>query len=90
MEQYTQTKEKLMVDQTQSEILEVQSKNKAMDFDRERRQKKIKNNLELHQDTQNTIKSMVDKLTSLDKSKHEVELEIKKVIGNFFSQTTVK
>ena len=68
----------------------VQSRNKAMRFDREKRQKKIKDNLELHQDTQNTIKSMVDKLTSLDKSKHEVESEIKKVIGNFFSQPTVK
>jgi hypothetical protein len=33
---------------------------------------------------------MVDKLTSLDKSKHEVELEIKKVIGNFFSQPIAK
>ena len=68
----------------------VQSRNKAMRFDREKRQKKIKDNLELHQDTQNTIKSMDDRLTSLDKSKHEVELEIKKVIGNFFSQPTVK
>ena len=68
----------------------VQSRNKAMQFDREKRQKKIKDNLELHQDTQNTIKSMVDQLTSLDKSKHEVESEIKKVIGNFFSQPTVK
>jgi len=68
----------------------VQSRNKAMQFDREKKQKKIKDNLELHQDTQNTIKSMVDKLTSLDKSKHEVESEIKKVIGNFFSQPTVK
>ena len=68
----------------------VQSRNKAMRFDREKRQKKIKDNLELHQDTQNTIKSMVDRLTSLDKSKHEVELEIKKVIGNFFSQPIAK
>ena len=68
----------------------VQSRNKAMRFDREKRQKKIKDNLELHQDTQNTIKSMVYKLTSLDKSKHEVESEIKKVIGNFFSQPTAK
>ena len=68
----------------------VQSRNKAMQFYREKRQKKIKDNLELHQDTQNTIKSMVDKLTSLDKSKHEVESEIKKVIGNFFSQPTAK
>ena len=68
----------------------VQSRNKAMNFDREKKHKIIKNNLKLHQDTQNTIKSMVDKLTSLDKSKHEVESEIKKVIGNFFSQPTVK
>ena len=68
----------------------VQSRNKAMQFDREKKQKKIKDNLELHQDTQNTIKSMVDKLTSLDKSKHEVESEIKKIIGNFFSQPTAK
>ena len=79
-----------MVDQTQLEILEVQSKNKAMNFDREKKHKIIKDNLKLHQDTQNTIKSMVDKLTSLNKSKHEVESEIKKVIGNFFSQPTVK
>ena len=68
----------------------VQSRNKAMNFDRVQRQKKIKDNLELHQNTQNTIKGMVDKLTSLDKSKHEVESEIKKIIGNFFSQPTVK
>ena len=44
----------------------VQSRNKAMQFDREKRQKKIKDNLELHQDTQNTIKGMVDKLTNLN------------------------
>jgi hypothetical protein len=84
-----QTKEKLMAEQTDAHDF-VQSRNKAMRFDREKRQKKIKDNLELHQDTQNTIKSMVDKLTSLDKSKHEVESEIKKVIGNFFSQPTAK
>ena len=84
-----QTKEKLMAEQTDAHDY-VQSRNKAMRFDREKRQKKIKDNLELHQDTQNTIKSMVDKLTSLDKSKHEVESEIKKVIGNFFSQPTAK
>ena len=84
-----QTKEKIMAEQTDAHDF-VQSRNKAMRFDREKRQKKIKDNLELHQDTQNTIKSMVDKLTSLDKSKHEVESEIKKVIGNFFSQPTVK
>jgi hypothetical protein len=84
-----QTKEKLMAEQTDAHDF-VQSRNKAMRFDREKRQKKIKDNLELHQDTQNTIKNMVDKLTSLDKSKHEVELEIKKVIGNFFSQPTAK
>ena len=84
-----QTKEKIMAEQTDAHDF-VQSRNKAMQFDREKRQKKIKDNLELHQDTQNTIKSMVDRLTSLDKSKHEVELEIKKVIGNFFSQPIAK
>jgi hypothetical protein len=84
-----QTKEKLMAEQTDAHNF-VQSRNKAMQFDREKRQKKIKDNLELHQDTQNTIKGMVDKLTSLNKSTDEVELEIKKVIRNFFSQPTVK
>jgi len=79
-----------MVDQTQPEILEVQSRNKAKNFDREKRHKIIKDTLELHQDTQNTIKNMADKLTSLNKSAHEVKLEIKKVIGNFFSQSTTK
>ena len=79
-----------MVDQTQPEILEVQSKNKAMNFDRVQRQKKIKDNLELHQDTQNTINSMVDKLTSLNKSADEVEENLKKTIQDFFSQPTAK
>ena len=80
-----------MVDQTRGdEILEVQSRNKAIRFDREKRQKKIKDNLELHQDTQNTIKSMADKLTSLNKSADEVEENLKKTIKNFFSQPTVK
>jgi len=80
-----------MVDQTREpEILEVQSRNKAIRFDREKRQKKIKDNLELHQDTQNTIKSMVDKLTSLNKSADEIEVNLKKTIKDFFSQPTVK
>ena len=56
----------------------VQSRNKAMRFDREKRQKKIKDNLELHQDTRNTIKGMADKLTSLNKSADEVEENLKK------------
>jgi hypothetical protein len=77
-----QSKEKLMAEQTDAHDF-VQSRNKAMQFDREKRQKKIKDNLELHQDTQNTIKGMVDKLTSLNKSADEVELEIKKVIRIF-------
>jgi len=68
----------------------VQSRNKAMRFDREKRQKKIKDNLELHQDTQNTIKGMADKLTSLNKSADEVEENLKKTIKDFFSQPTVK
>ena len=68
----------------------VQSRNKAMNFDRVQRQKKIKDNLELHQDTKNTIKGMVDKLTSLNKSADEVEENLKKTIKDFFSQPTVK
>ena len=68
----------------------VQSRNKAMNFDRVQRQKKIKDNLELHQDTQNTIKGMVDKLTSLNKSADEVEANLKKTIQDFFSQPTAK
>ena len=67
----------------------VQSRNKAMRFDREKRQKKIKDNLELHKDTQNTIKSMADKLTSLNKSADEVEENLKKTIKDFFSQPDV-
>jgi len=68
----------------------VQSRNKAMNFDRVQRQKKIKDNLELHQNTQNTIKGMVDKLTSLNKSADEIEVNLKKTIKDFFSQPTVK
>ena len=68
----------------------VQSRNKAMRFDREKRQKKIKDNLELHQNTQNTIKGMVDKLTSLNKSADEVEANLKKTIQDFFSQPIAK
>ena len=68
----------------------VQSRNKAMNFDRVQRQKKIKDNLELHQDTKNTIKGMVDKLTSLNKSADEIEENLKKTIQDFFSQPTVK
>ena len=84
-----QTKEKLMAEQTDAHDF-VQSRNKAMNFDRVQRQKKIKDNLELHQNTQNTIKGMVDKLTSLNKSADEVEENLKKTIKDFFSQPTVK
>ena len=84
-----QTKEKLMAEQTDAHDY-VQSRNKAMQFDREKRQKKIKDNLELHQNTQNTIKSMADKLTSLNKSADEVEENLKKTIKDFFSQPTTK
>ena len=84
-----QTKEKLMAEQTDAHDF-VQSRNKAMQFDREKRQKKIKDNLELHKDTQNTIKSMADKLTSLNKSADEVEANLKKTIQDFFSQPTAK
>jgi hypothetical protein len=84
-----QTKEKLMAEQTDAHDF-VQSRNKAMNFDRVQRQKKIKDNLELHQNTQNTIKGMVDKLTSLNKSADEIEVNLKKTIKDFFSQPTVK
>jgi hypothetical protein len=84
-----QTKEKLMAEQTDAHDY-VQSRNKAMNFDRVQRKKKIKDNLELHQDTKNTIKGMVDKLTSLNKSADEVEENLKKTIKDFFSQPTVK
>ena len=68
----------------------VQSRNRAMQFDREKRQKKIKDNLELHKDTRDTIKSMAEKLTSLNKSADEVEENLKKTIQDFFSQPTTK
>jgi len=68
----------------------VQSRNKAMKFDREKRQSEIKNSLELSKETQYTIKSMADKLTSLNKSADEVEENLKKTIKDFFSQPTVK
>jgi len=84
-----QTKEKLMAEQTDAHDY-VQSRNKAINFDRVQRQKKIKDNLELHQNTQNTIKGMVDKLTSLNKSADEIEVNLKKTIKDFFSQPTVK
>jgi hypothetical protein len=78
-----QTKEKLMAEQTDAHNF-VQSRNKAIQFDREKRQKKIKDNLELHQNTQNTIKSMAEKLTSLNKSADEVEANLKKNYSRFF------
>ena len=80
-----------MVDQTREpEILEVQSRNKAIQFDREQRQERIKINLELHKDTQNKIKSVMDKLVNDNKqSEEEAKQNIKNICTSFFSETKV-
>jgi len=80
-----------MVDQTREpEILEVQSRNKAIQFDREQRQERIKVNLELHKDTQNKIKSVMDKLVNDNKqSEEEAKQNIKNICTSFFSETKV-
>jgi len=80
-----------MVDQTREpEIFEVQSRNKAVKFDREQRQKRIKINLELHKDTQNKIKSVMDKLVNDNKqSEEEAKQNIKNICTSFFSETKV-
>jgi len=82
------TKEKTMVDQTQPEILEVQSRNKAIKFDREKKQKQIKSSFELNQSTQNKIKDMAKKLIDSHKTTEEIDKELKKVINDFFSGST--
>jgi len=80
-----------MVDQTREpEILEVQSRNKAIQFDREQRQERIKVNLELLKDTQNKIKSVMDKLVNDNKqSEEEAKQNIKNICTSFFSETKV-
>ena len=80
-----------MVDQTREpEILEVQSRNKAIQFDREKRQERIKVNLELHKDTQNKIKSVMNKLVNDNKqSEEEAKQNIKNICTSFFSETKV-
>ncbi len=77
-----------MVDQTQPEILEVQSRNKAISFDREKKQKQIKSSFELNQSTQNKIKDMAKKLIASHKTSEEIDKELKKVINDFFSSST--
>ena len=77
-----------MVDQTQPEILEVQSQNKAIKFDREKKQKQIKSSFELNQSTQNKIKDMAKKLIDSHKTTEEIDKELKKVINDFFSGST--
>ena len=77
-----------MVDQTQPEILEVQSRNKAIQFDREKKQKQIKSSFELNQSTQNKIKDMAKKLIDSHKTSEEIDKELKKVINDFFSSST--
>ena len=78
-----------MVDQTRGdEILEVQSRNKAIRFDREKKQKQIKSSFELHKDTQKKITDMSKKLIASHKTSEEIDKELKKVINNFFSGST--
>ena len=76
-----------MVDQTQPEILEVQSQNKAIKFDRDKKQKQIKSSFELNQSTQNKIKDMAKKLIDSHKTSEEIDKELKKVINDFFSSS---
>jgi len=86
-----QTKEKVMVDQTREpEILEVQSRNKAIQFDREQRQGKIKSSLELNKETQSTILSMNNAISNDYKSIAEKKEKIKQTIHQFFSQPMTK
>jgi len=77
-----------MVDQTQQDILEVQSQNKAIKFDRDKKQKQIKSSFELNQSTQNKIKDMAKKLIDSHKTSEEIDKELKKVINDFFSSST--
>ena len=77
-----------MVDQTQLDILEVQSQNKAIKFDRDKKQKQIKSSFELNQSTQNKIKDMAKKLIDSHKTSEEIDKELKKVINDFFSSST--
>jgi len=80
-----------MVDQTRGdEILEVQSRNKAIKFDREQRQGKIKSSLELNKETQSTILSMNNAISNDYKSIAEKKEKIKQTIHQFFSQPMTK
>ena len=68
----------------------VQSRNKAMRFDREKKQKQkqIKSSFELHKDTQKKITDMSQKLIASHKTTEEIDKELKKVINVFFSGST--
>ena len=68
----------------------VQSRNKAMRFDREKKQKQkqIKSSFELHKDTQKKITDMSQKLIASHKTTEEIDKELKKVINDFFSGST--
>ena len=68
----------------------VQSRNKAMRFDREKKQKQkqIKSSFELHKDTQKKITDMSNKLIASHKTTEEIDKELKKVINDFFSGST--
>ena len=80
-----------MVDQTREpEILEVQSRNKAVKFDREKRQSKIKSSLELNKETKSTILSMNNAISNDYKSIAKKKEKIKQTIHQFFSQPMTK
>jgi ABC-type dipeptide/oligopeptide/nickel transport system ATPase subunit len=70
-----QTKEKLMAEQTDAHDF-VQSRNKAMQFDREKKQKQIKSSFELHKDTQEKITDMSKKLIASHKTTEEIDKEL--------------
>jgi len=85
----TNTEEITMAEQNEAHH-HVHSQNKAMKFDREKRQERIKVNLELHKDTQNKIKSVMDKLVNDNKqSEEEAKQNIKNICTSFFSETKV-
>ena len=68
----------------------VQSRNKAVKFDREQRQGKIKSSLELNKETQSTILSMNNAISNDYKSIAEKKEKIKQTIHQFFSQPMTK
>ena len=85
----TNTKEITMAEQTDAHDY-VQSRNKAVKFDREQRQGKIKSSLELSKETKSTILSMNNAISNDYKSIAEKKEKIKQTIHQFFSQPMTK